>query len=338
MKKTFIVLLIALVLLAGLLVKKRNSEKTMSSDAMVFDSSRIIDVISVRVAKRPDTATITKKDGPWMVVRDGFPVDTAKANTFLKNIFTLQSRDVVSHNPARYSEYGLDSIEGKRVTLLDRSNQSVIDVVVGKTSAADYSSLYWRYADKPDVYRSPGNFAWEVTAKNDEWKEKKLTQVNLKELKYLETTWKDTNGIAYHYKLEAISDSAWKMLEPADSVRVNKGSIVEMATRFTDIAIDAFPSPLDSNIAKVNVDSPMVWIKGTLKNGKSVELKASKPLGGYAYTLLPSRKELVKLSSWRFDAFKKKPMELLEAPPPMTDTTKAPGAAVKAGSAGLPVK
>ncbi len=337
MKKTFIVLLAALVVLAAILIKKRNGEKSMSSEAMAFDSSRIIDVISVRVAKRPDTSTLTKKDGPWIVERDGFPVDTAKANKFLKNIFTLQSRDVVSHNPARYSEYGLDSMEGKHVILLDRSGHSVVDVIVGKTSAADYSSLYWRYADKQDVYRSPGNFSWEISVKNDEWKEKKLVQVNLKELKYLETTWQDTAGIAYHYKLEATNDSSWKMLEPADSMRVNKAPIVEMATRFGDIAIDEFTSPMDTNIAKVNMDSPMVWIKGTLKNGKSIELKASKPLGGYAYTLHPSRKELVKLSSWRFDAFKKKPMELLVAPP-LPDTSKVTGAAVKAGSAGLPVK
>ncbi len=337
MKRTFVVLLAALVVLAAILIKKRSAEKTMSSEAMVFDSSRLIDVISVRVTKRPDTSAITKKDGPWIVSGDGFPVDTAKANKFLKNIFTLQSRDVVSHNPARYAEYGLDSIEGKHVTLLDRSGQSVIDVIVGKTSAADYSSLYWRFADKPDVFRSPGNYAWEISAKNNEWKEKKLIQVNVKELKYLETTWKDTTGIAYHYKLEAINDTTWKMLEPADSVRVNKAAIVEMTTRFGDIAIDEFTSPLDTNIAKVNVDSPMVWIKGTLKNGKSMELKASKPLGGYAYTVHPNRKELVKLSSWRFDAFKKKPMELLVAPP-KPDSTKGTGAAVQTGSAGLPVK
>ena len=67
MKKTFIVLLAALVLLAVILIKKRSGEKTMRSDAMVFDSIRIVDVVSASVTKRPDSSAFTKKDGPWVI-------------------------------------------------------------------------------------------------------------------------------------------------------------------------------------------------------------------------------------------------------------------------------
>jgi hypothetical protein len=53
-------------------------------------------------------------------------------------------------------------------------------------------------------------------------------------------------------------------------------------------------------------------------------------VAGYAYAKYPARPDTIKLSSWRFDTFKKKPFELLDAPPaPKPDSGKAPAA--KAG-------
>lgn len=322
MKRTLIVLLAALAVLAGILLKKRSEEKSMRGDAFVLDSARIADVKTVRVVgKKPDTSTLQLKDGKWVVARDGFPVDTSKVNKILKSVFGLQNKEVVSRNPARYSEYGLDSVESKQVTFSDQGGGAIADVVIGKTSGADYSSTYWRWAGKPEVFRTPGNFAWEIGTKEDDWKDKKLTQALAKDLQTIETTWKDSTGAPYHYKLEATSDSTWKMLEPQDSNRVKKAAASEMASRFTEMSIDEFVSPTDTNLSKVNIDSPMVAVKVTLKNGSSVQLKAGKTIAGYAYTQHPTRKELIKLSAWRFDAFKKKPFELLDAP--KADSTKA---------------
>ncbi len=322
MKRTLIVLLAALAVLAAILLKKRSEEKSMRGDAFVLDSTRIGDVKTVRVVgKKPDTSTLQLKDGHWVVASDGFPVDTAKINKVLKSVFGLQDKEVVSRNPARYSEYGLDSVESKQVTFLGATGQTVADVIIGKTSGADYSSTYWRWASKPEVFRTPGNFAWEIGTKQDDWKDKKLTQARVKDLKFIETTWKDSTGAQYHYKLEATSDSTWKMLEPQDSNRVKKNLASEMASRFTEMSIDEFVSPKDTNLSKVNIDSPMVSVKVTLKNGSSLDLKASRVIAGYTYTQHPTRKELIKLSAWRFDAFKKKPFELLEAP--KVDSAKA---------------
>jgi hypothetical protein len=178
------------------------------------------------------------------------------------------------------------------------------------------------------VYRTPGNFTWEIATKDDDWKDRKLFGATAKDVKTIETTWKDSTGVVYSYKLEATTDSTWKMLAPQDSNRVKNAVAGDMASRFADMSVDEFVTPQDTNVAKVRLDTPAVWVKVTLKTGTIHELKASKTLGGYAYTQHPSRKDLIKLSSWRFDAFKKKPFELLDAPrPPKADSAHKTDAA-----------
>jgi hypothetical protein len=328
MKRTLIVLIAALVLLGVILLKKRSNETSMSKDAPALDSAFKADVTGLRIVKKPDTASLEKRDGKWVVARDGYNVDTARINKVLGYVFKLQSKELVSTSAARLAEYGLDSAEAKHVSLKDGSGKTYAEVVIGKTSGADYNSTYWKWESKPEVYRTPGNFTFEIAVKDDEWKDRKLFSAAAKDVKSVEATWKDSTGAAYTYMLETVTDSTWKMVSPQDSNYVKNALAAEMASRFADMSIDEFVAPQDTNLAKVKPDSPSVWIKVGLKNGSVHELKASKTLSGYAYTQHPSRKDMIKLSSWRFDAFKKKPFELLEAPPaPKADSAAAPPAA-----------
>ena len=324
MKRTLIVLAAALALLAAILLKQRSNEKTLQKDAPVLDRTFKANVTALHVAKKPDTSSLEKKDGKWVVAKDGFNVDTSKINKVLTNIFSLQNKELVSTSAARLGEYGLDSVEAKHVSIKDASGKSLADVVIGKTSGADYSSTYWKWESKPEVYRTPGNFTWEIATKDDDWKDRKLFSATAKDVKSVETTWKDSTGAVYTYKLEAVTDTTWKMVAPQDSNRIKNAAATEMATRFVEMSIDDFVAATDTNLAKVKVDSPAVWVKVSLKNGTVHEIKGSKTLTGYSYTQHPSRKDLIKLSSWRFDAFKKKPFELLEAPPaPKADSANA---------------
>lgn len=329
MKRTLIILFATLAVLAGILMKKRGTDKSMQSDAFVLDSTWKSKVTLVSLIKKPDTSRLEKKDGKWVVAKDGFNVDTAKIGKVLNHLFSLQDKEKVSTSAARLSEYGLDSVEAKHVSLRDGSGKSA-EVVIGKTSGADHASTYWKWESKPEVYRSPGNFTWEIATKDADWKDRKLFAATSKDVKFVEVTWKDSSGVAYNYKLEAVTDSTWKMLAPQDSNRVKNALANEMASRFAEMSIDEFVIPADTNLPKAKLDTPAVWIKVGLKGGASHELKATKALDGYSFVQHPTRKDTVKLSSWRFDTFKKKPFELLESPPPPpADTSKQEGAGIK---------
>ena len=335
MKRTLIVLVAALAALGLILMKKKSTEKSMRTDHFVLDSVWKADVNTVTVAKKPDTAGLEKKDGKWVVAKDGFPVDTARIGKVLGYLFKLQDKELVSKSKERLAEYGLDSAEAKHVAFKEPGGKSA-QVVLGKTSGADYSSTYWKWEGKDEIYRSPGNFSWDVPVKNDDWKEKKLFAMTAKDLKFIDVTWKDTTGKSYSFKLEALTDSTWKMLQPQDSNRVKNASAIEMASRLADMSVDEFPSPKDTNLAKVKLDSPTVSVKLGLKNGSTHEVQATKALDGYIYAKHPARPDIIKLSSWRFDAFKKMPFDLLEAPPaPKPDSAKSTGSA-SPGPASMP--
>ncbi|MEO6095464.1 MAG: DUF4340 domain-containing protein [Fibrobacteria bacterium] len=324
MKRTLIVLIAALALLGLVLLKKRNNDSSMSKDAPALDSTLKANITGLRVVKKPDTTSLEKRDGKWVVAQDGFNVDTAKISKVLGYLFKLQHKELVSTSAARLAEYGLDTAEAKHVSLRDGSGKSYAEVVIGKTSGADYNSTYWKWETKPEVYRTPGNFTFEIATKDEDWKDRKLFSFTAKDIKSLETIWKDSVGAVYSYKLETLTDSTWKMVAPQDSNFVKNAMATEMATRFAEMTIDQFVTPQDTNLAKVKLDSPAVWVKASLKSGAVHELKASKSISDFSYIQHPTRKDLIKLSPWRFESYKKKPFELLDAPPaPKPDSAAA---------------
>lgn len=334
MKRTLIVLVAALAVLGLILIKKNRVEQSMQSDAFVLDTAGAAKATSLSVIKKPDTARLEKKDGNWVVSKDGFTVDTAKINKVLGYLFKLQDKEKVSESKERLAEYGMDSSEAKHIRLGTGSGKTV-EVVIGKTSGADYSSTYWKWEGKPAIYRTPGNFSWEIGVKDQDWKQRKLFSAGPKDVKFIETTWQDSTGKSYSYKLEAVTDSTWKMLVPEDSNRVKNALASEMAARFADMSIDDFVNSNDTNLAKVKLDTPMVRIKIGLKNGTTHELKAGTLIEGFYYSLHPARPDTIKLAAWRFDSFRKMPFELLEAPPPpKADSAKSAGAAQPGAAAG----
>ncbi len=327
MKKTLIALVAALALLGIILIKRGSDRKAMQGDVPALDSAAVRGSIrGLRFSKQSDTAVLEMKGGAWLVRNDSFPADTAKLNRVLGFLTGLKAKEKVSQSAERLKEYGLDSAEARHVVMLDGAGKTLADVAVGKTSGADYSSTYWKWEGKPEVYRTPGNFSYDLSVKAEEWKERKLFGFATKDIKFLEVSWKDTTGARYAYKLEATSDTTWKMLQPVDSNRVVLGQAQDMAARFTDMSIDEFVVPADTNVAKARADSATLWTKATLKDGKAFEFSVGKPYNNYYYVKHPARADLIKLSSWRFDTFKKKPFEMLEAPPPPPADTAKSGA------------
>lgn len=334
MKKTLVILVAALALLGVILFKRGSDRKALGEDVPALDSARKVDVRTVRIFKRPDTTILVRKDGVWAAGKDAFPGDTAKINRTLGYLFSLQKKEKVSTNPDRLKEYGLDSAEAKHVALLDASGKPIAEVVIGKTSGADYSSTYWKWDGKTEVYRTPGNFSYELAAKEDDWKDRKLFGFSVKDIKFLEAEWKDTTGAKFAYKLEARRDSTWKMLAPVDSNRVVRTLAADAASRFAEMTIDQFVAAGDTNAAKAKGDSTTLHAKVTLENGKTYELSAGKPYDNYFYIKHPTRPEIIKISAWNFDKLKKKPFELLEAAPVPQDTAAAKDTTgAKAGAA-----
>ncbi len=305
MKKNLILLLVALVALGIVyFLKDRRFEKRTTEISLAYDSTRIAEAAHFKVARSTDTVVVVFDDSRWVVLPDSFPADTGKVNKILQRIFTLRDGEVISRNEERLSEFGVDSAEAKSVTIWDKQGSVMASATVGKTSGADYNSTYWKYPDKPEVYRTPGNFTWEIAYTRDELRSRELFVFDPKEARTLSVAWKDSNAVEHRYKLEVENDSTWMVVEPVQDTVRDSGAR-NMIQRFSELSIDAFVTDSDSNVAKVDLtESSAIKISLTLKDGKAFELKGSRSFDGYVYVQHPSYHEKVMVSDWRFEPFK----------------------------------
>ena len=312
MKKTAIALGAALLLLAVVMLKTRRDDASRRADVFAFDTLKRDAVTVLQVRLQKDTARLHKAGGQWVTAQDGFPVDTAKIRNALGYLLELQNKEIVSRStdPTRLVEYGLDTAQAKHVSW--RMGDKDVKVVIGKTSGTDYSSTYWKWEDQKEIYSTPGNFNWEIASKSVDWKDRSILKLEAKDVRSVQVDWKDSLGTPTHFKFEAVNDSTFKLLEPQASP-AKRNAAKDMVTRLADISIDDFPAPGDTNLAKAGLDNPVFILRVALQDGKSHEIKAGKTLDNYAYVQHPRRNDVVKLSPWRFDIFKKKVSDLIEA-------------------------
>jgi hypothetical protein len=256
-----------------------------------------------------------KRGGKWVVAADSFPVDTAKIKKGLSCLLRLQNKEIVSSNPSRLAEYGLDSAQAKHVEWLGAGGKK-IRIELGKVSGTDFGSMYWKWEDRPVVYRTPGSFNYDIASRSSDWKDHSLFTVDARDVKSIEVNWRDSAGQSFHYKLEAVNDTLVRMMEP-DTALVKKSEALDLLAQAGHFAVDDFVAPGDTNVAKARLDAPMVAVRIDLRSGKSHEIKGGKTFNGMVYTLHPLLNKVVKVASWRFQRFEKRPYEL------MADTARA---------------
>jgi hypothetical protein len=123
MKKSFIALFAAVLLLVVVLFMNKKTESAQGKLSFAFDTAQATQAGEVRVFKNPDTARLVNKSGQWVTGPGDYPVDTAKLNKVVKILYHLQTSEVVSRNPDRASEYGLDTANAKHVEWKDQGRQ-----------------------------------------------------------------------------------------------------------------------------------------------------------------------------------------------------------------------
>ncbi|MBF0431992.1 MAG: DUF4340 domain-containing protein [Fibrobacteria bacterium] len=321
MIKKVITLVLAVVVLIGLIMYKKKAAVNANKSVHAIDKSIKSDVQSIKVGDNNDSVFVFFKDNSWLVGKEAFPADTAVVNKLLDVIFTLEDKDVVSRNPERYSEYGLDSAARKTVTLFNNTGEAIKTVYLGKMAAVDYNSTYWKKQDMDNVYRTPGNFSNDIKTKGFDWKDKVMYNFEKKDITTLEVSWKDSLSQANRFSVKAKGDGGWEMTTPkvglADDNMVNT-----MANQFKQVTIDEFPSEIDSTQKAMPAT---IEIKVTLTDGKSYQLNAQKDAENYLVKH-PSRDEIVKIKTYKLDVFLKTADDLYKP-----DTTaKAPIVAVPA--------
>ncbi len=309
MIKKIIILVVALGLLVFLVTKKKNAviEKTQGTSFVFYNLKDKVKSLKFIVGN--DSTVLSSSGTLWNTEDNDFPADTSKVNALTKIIYEMEDKEIVSNNPERASEYGLDSNSRKTIALLGDGGNELARFHVGKVSGADYSSTYWKKADKDEVYRTAGNFTYQIKAKADEWKDKKLFHFSKDDIQQMDISWKDSTDKATSFSIVAKGDGNWGTSFP-EMGNAKKAPVETLAGRFGQLQIDGFAGEGDS-IAISLGENPDLDIRVSLKDGSSKEIKAKKDSSHY-YMKHPNREEVVKLAKWRLSVFEKQFKDIFE--------------------------
>jgi len=315
MKKNLLLLTVCLSVLIGLVLFKNKLAQESGSVKPAYAAELFDRVFQIKISGAGEAVTLVKKGQEWTVLPLGFMADTAKINEILPALRGLLASDIVSRNPQRLGEYGLDSLTARNVILLDNNMQELANLYIGKHSTIDFNSTFWKQKGNDDVFRTPGSFSYSFAGNSDRWYIRKLYAFEKTDINQLQVAWKDSTGKMQKFTLTSRGNDDWDMIEPKLG-KVRPGKVNVMAARFNTITVDNFLPP-DSSVAIG--DTLDLYIKATLNSGKIHEIKSRKIETEY-YLAHPTQPVQIKLEGWRLNVFNEYPDSLWSPPDSLVAT------------------
>lgn len=316
-----VALAVALLLLASLFLYQRHRERTDAAPRLAFETASAASVLRLHVEYRDDSVTLQRVNGNWVTAVDRFPADTARMRRVLGNLLGMQTRELVSQtaeSDARLAEFGLNAEVARRV-VWTLSDGRTIRVLLGKTSGIDYGSSFWKPAEGSAVYRTPGTFVFEISARSQDWKDTSLfTPVPVTDIRSLRVEWASGNSSPLVYRIDRIEHSKngeqdeYVLREPL--VAPAKAKVAAALFRHANqFKVDAFVPGVDSQKINSALDHPAMRVQMLLRDGSVRTITAGAFVDDlYRYVRHPTHPDPVRVFIWRINDFKKTAEELVE--------------------------
>ncbi len=165
-----LIILIVLIAVAWLSGTFDSAPSTINVPEVALDASSIDHIEAVQ----PEvTVVLEDKDGTWELVAPVAALaDSIAVSTLLRNLGELDIESVVSSNPERYANYGVDTT-GTRLIVSSGSGTQRF-VVSGE--GADFSSVYLRLDGDPRVFSAVPRIS--IPTNLDRWRDKRVFSVS----------------------------------------------------------------------------------------------------------------------------------------------------------------
>lgn len=194
---------IVLVLIAGTYYIVINNEVDRSSIEIsgigekIFADLKLDDVEKITLAKNDKEIVLTKNENDEWVVATYYDYRADKNNVerLLQSISTMVLEREASTRVENFPIYEVTSDLGVQVKFIGAFDKGLAEILVGKTSADDYSAAYVRLPDREQVLIAksevPVSFALGLDYKtkqliNSNWVDKKVTQFSPDNLRKIE--------------------------------------------------------------------------------------------------------------------------------------------------------
>ena len=195
------------------------------------------DIESLTIVRPEFSIHTQKSNGVWQINEPvSWLADSSSLASFLRSLSELDVESVVSTNPERYAQYGVDST-GTRVTIQSDGDERQF---VFASEGPDYSTTFLRvdadervFAGRPRIY---------LPADANAWRDKMVARVPIENLTVIGVRTPDEN-----FALEK-GDDGWHF-QSDDEVEVaaDSSALATWLRNFTSLRADGF-LPLDTEI------------------------------------------------------------------------------------------
>ncbi|MFT4603841.1 MAG: hypothetical protein ACI9W4_000557 [Rhodothermales bacterium] len=240
-----LVLLLGIAYFAGVF----NSE--LSTISVPTVDVPVEDVSSLRIQTNSWEADLTREGGLWQVAEPaGSPADSNTVSRLLDSIAELELNSIVSTNPERHAQYGVDQESGRYVTL-SWGGEEVTLILAAQ--GPDFSSSYVRLGESAEVYS-----ASRVTlpTSRDQLRDKTLINVPGDQVRSASVTTEE-----YAYRLAY--QNGWTIAgEGSAAVAADSVKVTSWLRRYAPLRFDGFEDGLTSDSVSVTVTVELTMASG----------------------------------------------------------------------------
>ncbi|MBT3755023.1 MAG: DUF4340 domain-containing protein [Candidatus Cloacimonetes bacterium] len=230
-QKTYIGILVILVI--AFLITKIDNNVEKRIQFFQADSAKIA---SIEISNIKDTLKISKLNGIWKIVS---PFEKEANEYQIQNIFTKvlnvkASNLPISENEDSFNTYRVTSSQGTLLRFLDKNDNMLDEVIVGKSSSSKTTPV--RRPNENKIFKLEENINYIVTTNTDDWREKTILEIedyNISKISVLSEI--------SAYELTP-SDSVWNYADGKSSliVSLNNKALLDVLTKLTQLKVNGF--------------------------------------------------------------------------------------------------
>lgn len=209
--------------------------------------------VSVTLQRGKAKVTLHRKsDKEWTVDAGGYPADMDHVKALLSGLEDTQIEDKISERADRAADFEVNPETGTRVTALDAQGHVVGEGIFGK-QAPDFSHVYFRYVDRPDVYLARGLIRGELgDASLAYWRSRAMVAIPEAEVQSI-----TIQGKGFTTTLTRSTTSTWLMngtiIDP-NPVYTLVGALAHLqADDFVDLASSPSLTPASLTMAHITI-------------------------------------------------------------------------------------
>lgn len=276
-------------------------------------------VVELRLLRDGKETRLRRSEGGWVVETEGgAPADASAVEAALATLADLEGGIVVSENPGKFEDFGVEGAEAIEVRAVARDGAEVAALVVGR-STADWRSTYVRHPPDASVVLWVERPIRQVFDRDGgrpgAWQDRTVTDLDPLKLRVVEIRREDAL-----VSLERVLDEATGRADPKDRWRMTR-PLEGLIGRYQGQAIAETVAHLVADTVEVGVDPsaaglapPEAEVVGRAEDGSEAAFEIGRKVGQedrFRYVRPKGGRRLFRVATYRLLGLLRDPADLI---------------------------